>query len=213
MQLAYDNTEVSWLLLHNWVKEGRQLSKEEEKIYAELRDAVKKDVANVDDNLRARAAAQKEKVSRMKGRPMGPAALMTVMDDARTISWRVKECAFHVANNITNSCWEAHDIVLKDSAVKSACTVISNPSTPDFVTSAAVGFLCSLSYRPASRKGMLDQQVSVSICVSSSLSLSLSLSVCLSPYFYLIVSVSLSVSVFASVSVSASASVCWMSSR
>ena len=74
VQIAYDNTEVSWLLLHNWVKEGRQRAKDEEKVYAELRDQVKKDVANVDENLRARANAKKEEIARMKGRAMGPAA-------------------------------------------------------------------------------------------------------------------------------------------
>jgi len=146
VQLAYDNTAVSWLLLHNWVKEARQMVKEEEKIYAELKDKVKKDVANVDDNLKARANAQKDLVDRMKRRPMGPAALMSVMEEERTTSWRVKECAFHVANNISNSCWQAHDIVLKDSAVQIACSVIEHEDTPDFVVSAAVGFLCSLRY-------------------------------------------------------------------
>jgi len=159
VQLAYDNAEVSWLLLHNWVKEARVLVKEEDKVLAELKEQVKKDVANVDEKLRAQFNAQKEAVGRMKTRPMGPAALMSVMSDARTTSWRVKECAFHVANNMANSCWEAHDIILKDSAVKSACTVIESKETPDFVISAAVGFLCSLSYRPASRKTMLDQLV------------------------------------------------------
>jgi hypothetical protein len=92
IQLAYDNTEVSWLLLHNWVKEARQIAKEEEKIYAELREQVKKDVANVDENLRARTNAKKEEIARMKTRPMGPAALMSVLSDERTTSWRVKEC-------------------------------------------------------------------------------------------------------------------------
>lgn len=157
VQLAYDNTEVSWLLLHNWVKEARQLAKETEKEYAELREQAK--VFFVDENLKARANAKKEQVARMKGRPMGPSALMSVMAEGRQISWRVKECAFHVANNIANSCWEAHDIILKDSAVQTAVSLIEHADTPDFVLSAAVGFLCSLSYRPASRKSMLDQRV------------------------------------------------------
>ena len=159
VQLAYDNAEVSWLLLHNWVKEARQLAKEEEKVLSDLKEQVKKDVANVDEKLKARFNAKKEELGRMKNRPMGPAALMSTVSDDRTTSWRVKECAFHVANNISNSCWEAHDIVLKDSAVKSACTVIEGKDTPAFVVSAAVGFLCSLSYRPASRKSMLEQKV------------------------------------------------------
>jgi len=67
--------------------------------------------------------------------------------------------AFHLANNMANSCWDAHDIILKDEAVKTACATIERPDTPEFVVSAAVGFLCSLSYRPASRKPMLDQGV------------------------------------------------------
>ena len=92
VQLAYDNPEVSWLLLHNWVKEARQLAKEEDKVYADLREQVKKDVANVDENLRARAKMKKEEIERMKGRPMGPAALMTAFSDERAVSWRVKEC-------------------------------------------------------------------------------------------------------------------------
>ncbi len=92
VQLAYDNPQVSWLLLHNWVKEARQLAKDEDKVYADLREQVKKDVANVDDNLRARAKAKKEEIERLKGRPMGPAALMTAFLQDRSVSWRVKEC-------------------------------------------------------------------------------------------------------------------------
>lgn len=70
-----------------------------------------------------------------------------------------------MANNMANSCWDAHDIILKDASVKTACAVIQNPNTPDFVTSAAVGFLCSISYRPASRKAMLEQVDSMpSLC-------------------------------------------------
>ena len=83
---------MSWLLLHNWVKEARQLAKEEDKVYAELREQVKKDVANVDENLRARAKMKKEEIECMKGRPMGPAALMSAFSDERAVSWRVKEC-------------------------------------------------------------------------------------------------------------------------
>ena len=159
VQLAYDNIHVSWLLLHNWVKEGRQLAKEEEAVYADLRDQIKKDVANVDAALRERASAKKDAIERMKKRPMGSAVLMSVLAEGRAnISWRVKECAFHVANNIANSCWDGHDIILKDGAVQSACAEIDKDDAP-FVVSAAVGFLCSLSYRPASRAAMLEQQV------------------------------------------------------
>ena len=42
--------------------------------------------------------------------------------------------------------------------MQSACAEIDKDDAP-FVVSAAVGFLCSLSYRPASRAAMLEQQV------------------------------------------------------
>ena len=71
---------------------------------------------------RERASAKKDAIERMKKRPMGSAVLMSVLAEGRAnISWRVKECAFHVANNIANSCWDGHDIILKDGAVQSAC--------------------------------------------------------------------------------------------
>jgi hypothetical protein len=159
IQLAYDNPKVAWTIAQNGVKEGRALAKEEERRLSQLREEAKKDVAGGDQSLKKESQKSKERIAQLRTRSTAPKALLSLLEDGKKHSHRVKECIFHFFNNLANSCWELHEIILKDKVLPKALSLLADPTEPDYVVSAIAGFLCSLSYKPESRQQMFEAGV------------------------------------------------------
>ncbi|EKX54322.1 hypothetical protein GUITHDRAFT_132073 [Guillardia theta CCMP2712] len=150
VQLSYDNSRVAETIIGNWKSEARSMAKDEETVINQLKEEAISADATKSNELKARVQVMKENLTILNSRKSLPSILAGLLSEKR-ISWRVRECIFHVLNNTANSSWDVHDIILKDNILDKAKHLISHEDTPHFVVSAAVGFVCSLSYRPASR--------------------------------------------------------------
>lgn len=161
IQLAYDNPAVAFQILQNSIKQARDMAKQEDSVLATLREAAKKDVAGVDEQLKQTLLESRDRIAGLRARQSTPAELMGLVDRSREVgvSGRVMECIFHLLNNLANSCWDAHDVILKDKTLDRALALLVAKSTPDYVVAAVVGFLTSLSQRRASRPPMLKANV------------------------------------------------------
>eukprot|EP00960_Hanusia_phi_P009202 265653-Hanusia_phi.AAC.1 len=158
VQLSYDNPDVTEILVGNWRSEARSLARQEEVEVNKMKeDAVSAD-AGTSNELKAKIQAMRDAMSALNSRAALPTIFSRLLSE-KGMSWRVRECVFHVLNNAANSSWAVHDTILKDDILEKAKHLISHEDTPHFVVSAAVGFLCSLSYRPASRHLMSEAEI------------------------------------------------------
>eukprot|EP00281_Chroomonas_sp_CCMP1168_P025691 CAMPEP_0206232606 /NCGR_PEP_ID=MMETSP0047_2-20121206/11511_1 /ASSEMBLY_ACC=CAM_ASM_000192 /TAXON_ID=195065 /ORGANISM="Chroomonas mesostigmatica_cf, Strain CCMP1168" /LENGTH=467 /DNA_ID=CAMNT_0053656365 /DNA_START=284 /DNA_END=1684 /DNA_ORIENTATION=+ len=154
VQLCYGNPDTSWLVMHNNMRETKKRTSVLVKRLAELRQSI----ANEDDNIeksKNELPNVKEKLAVLQARKSGPFSLSYVLA-GKTTSFRVMECVLHALNNMANSCWEGHALILRDKVHLAAAALLEDYNMPAFVVSAASGFLCSLSYKPETRASMRD---------------------------------------------------------
>lgn len=67
---------------------------------------------------------------------------------------RIKYGAIHILTNISNKCWDVHDLVFAHGAIRKVIPICRSSNTPALVA-AAVGLLTSMSYREQSKSKLL----------------------------------------------------------
>jgi hypothetical protein len=160
MQLCYSNPDVSWIVMHNAMRETR---KREGELQAEI-ESVRTRIANEDDDvdeLKEKLPDMKKQLSDLQARKYGPASLVSMMLPERAgqknTSARVVECCLHTLNNMANSCWEGHDQLLRDKVHMAAVSTLNDANFKQaYVVSAAAGLILSLSYKPRTREMLRD---------------------------------------------------------
>ena len=156
MQLCYSNPDVSWIVMHNAMRETR---KREGELQAEI-ESVRTRIANEDDDmdeLKEKLPDMKKQLSDLQARKYGPACLVSMMLPERAgqknTSARVVECCLHTLNNMANSCWEGHDQLIRDKVHMAAVSTLNDANFKQaYVVSAAAGLILSLSYKPRTRE-------------------------------------------------------------